>query len=67
MAQLLHSTQKKASRQSDAAEKRSTVMVAVMIGAFLVAWIPYSLLLLVETFIGENDGNSSVSHQFWPL
>jgi hypothetical protein len=60
MAQLLHSpAQKKASRQSDAAEKRSTVMVAVMIAALLIAWTPYSILALIETFTGGNDGNSS--------
>lgn len=36
--------------QSDAAERRVTIMVACMIGAFLVAWTPYSVLALVETF-----------------
>jgi c-opsin len=51
------SQQKETSRQSDAAEKRSTFMVAVMIGAFLVAWTPYSILALIETFGNRNDDN----------
>ncbi|XP_046451533.1 opsin-3-like [Daphnia pulex] len=37
---------------SDAAEKRVTVMVACMVGAFMAAWTPYSILALFETFIG---------------
>ncbi|XP_046649276.1 rhodopsin, deep-sea form-like [Daphnia pulicaria] len=45
---------KKRSRNSDAAEKRVTVMVACMVGAFLAAWTPYSILALFETFIGTN-------------
>jgi c-opsin len=40
---------------SDAAEKRVTVMVACMVGAFLAAWTPYSILALFETFIGVAD------------
>ncbi|EFX87345.1 pteropsin1 [Daphnia pulex] len=48
-------------RKSEAAEKRSTVMVAVMIGAFLIAWTPYSILALTETFNGKHYGNSSIS------
>jgi c-opsin len=51
--------QKQLSFQSEAAEKRSTVMVAVMIAALLIAWTPYSILALIETFTGGNDGNSS--------
>jgi c-opsin len=53
--------QKQLSFQSEAAEKRSTVMVAVMIGAFLIAWTPYSILALTETFNGKNYGDSSIS------
>lgn len=52
--------QKEKSRRSDAAERRSTVMVAVMIGAFMVAWTPYSILALVEVFSGRrNDSLTS--------
>ncbi|XP_045028383.1 rhodopsin [Daphnia magna] len=52
--------QKEKNRRSDAAEKRSTVMVAVMIGAFMVAWTPYSILALVEVFSGRrNDSVTS--------
>ena len=47
--------QSKRSRNSDAAEKRVTVMVACMVGAFLAAWTPYSILALFETFIGVAD------------
>ena len=32
-------------------------MVAVMIGAFLTAWTPYSIMALIETFIGDNVTN----------
>jgi c-opsin len=53
--------QKQLSFQSEAAEKRSTVMVAVMIAAFLIAWTPYSILALTETFNSKNYGNSSIS------
>lgn len=54
--------QKQLSFQSEAAEKRSTVMVAVMIGAFLIAWTPYSILALTETFRnGKHYGSSSIS------
>ncbi|XP_046451537.1 G-protein coupled receptor 161-like [Daphnia pulex] len=42
----------KRSSNSDAAEKRVTVMVACMVGAFMAAWTPYSILALFETFIG---------------
>jgi c-opsin len=52
---------KQLSFQSDAAEKRSTMMVAVMIGAFLIAWTPYSILALVETFSDNNVTSSVVS------
>jgi c-opsin len=45
----------KRSSNSDAAEKRVTVMVACMVGAFLAAWTPYSILALFETFIGVAD------------
>jgi c-opsin len=47
--------------KSDAAEKRSTIMVAVMIGAFLIAWTPYSILALVETFSDNNVTSLVVS------
>ncbi len=50
---------KQLSFQSDAAEKRSTMMVAVMIGAFLIAWTPYSILALVETFSDHNNNVTS--------
>jgi c-opsin len=45
----------KRSSNSDAAEKRVTVMVACMVGAFMAAWTPYSILALFETFIGVAD------------
>ena len=45
--------------QSEAAERRVTVMVACMIGAFLAAWTPYSIMALFETFIGVG-GHSSI-------
>ncbi|XP_057376040.1 rhodopsin-like [Daphnia carinata] len=60
------------SSNSNAAEKRVTVMVACMIGAFMTAWTPYSILALFETFIGgpsnsynnvssfQDDGNENV-------
>jgi Flp pilus assembly protein TadB len=43
---------KRSISNSDAAEKRVTVMVACMVGAFMAAWTPYSILALFETFIG---------------
>jgi len=46
--------QKQLSFQSEAAEKRSTVMVAVMIGAFIITWTPYSILALIEFFSDEH-------------
>ena len=48
-------------RQVDAAEKRVTVMVACMVGAFLAAWTPYSILALFETFIGDAAADHSGS------
>ncbi len=42
-------------RRRDAAEKRSTVMVAVMIGAFMITWTPYSILALIEFFSDEHS------------
>jgi c-opsin len=36
-------------------------MVAVMIGAFLIAWTPYSILALVETFSDNNVTSLVVS------
>uniref|UniRef100_A0A0N8CBL7 Gpcr rhodopsin family n=1 Tax=Daphnia magna TaxID=35525 RepID=A0A0N8CBL7_9CRUS len=60
--QTLHKTERK-KQTSDAAEKRVTVMVACMVGAFLTAWTPYSILALFETFTGEmglpSNGNFS--------
>jgi c-opsin len=52
-----HPTAKKMEQKkgNDAAEKRVTVMVACMVGAFLAAWTPYSILALFETFIGVAD------------
>jgi hypothetical protein len=46
---------KRSISNSDAAEKRVTVMVACMVGAFMTAWTPYSILALFETFIGVAD------------
>ena len=43
----------KPKKQNDAAEKRVTVMVACMVGAFMAAWTPYSILAIFETFIGN--------------
>ena len=54
---LVKSTQK--NRRSDAAEKRSTIMVAVMIGAFVVTWLPYSILALIEFFKEKDDQTTS--------
>lgn len=48
--------------QSDAAERRVTVMVACMIGAFLVAWTPYSVLALVETFANRPVSETPATH-----
>ena len=59
---LVKSTQK--NRRSDAAEKRSTVMVAVMIGAFVVTWLPYSVLALIE-FFNEKDDQTIPSSVWW--
>ncbi|EFX86931.1 pteropsin4 [Daphnia pulex] len=53
----------KTSNNSDTVEKRVTFMVAVMIGAFLTAWTPYSIMALVETFTGDNVTNDSVSSE----
>jgi c-opsin len=52
-----HPTGKKMEQKkgNDAAEKRVTVMVACMVGAFMAAWTPYSILALFETFIGVAD------------
>ena len=53
---------------SDAAEKRVTVMVACMVGAFMAAWTPYSILALFETFIGNvgqhQQQTSNISSSF---
>lgn len=51
------------SSSSDAVEKRVTLMVAVMIGAFLAAWTPYSITALIETFIGDDNNvtNDSIT------
>ncbi|KAI9554586.1 pteropsin8 [Daphnia sinensis] len=50
------------SSNGDAAEKRVTVMVACMVGAFMTAWTPYSILALFETFIGgPNNSRNNVS------
>lgn len=46
-------------QHNDAAEKRVTVMVACMIAAFMMAWTPYSILALIETFGG---GLSQISN-----
>uniref|UniRef100_A0A0P6DTP4 Gpcr rhodopsin family n=1 Tax=Daphnia magna TaxID=35525 RepID=A0A0P6DTP4_9CRUS len=60
--QTQHKTEHK-KQTSDAAEKRVTIMVACMVGAFLTAWMPYSILALFETFTGEmslpSNGNFS--------
>ena len=49
------SQQTNSTNSSDAVEKRVTLMVAVMIGAFLAAWTPYSITALIETFIGDDN------------
>jgi hypothetical protein len=48
---------------SDAAEKRVTVMVACMVGAFMAAWTPYSILALFETFIGVAGQHQATRHE----
>jgi c-opsin len=60
---LVKLTQK--NRRSDAAEKRSTIMVAVMIGAFVVTWLPYSILALVEFFNDVKDDDSGDPSSVW--
>ena len=47
--------QSQQTNSNDAVEKRVTLMVAVMIGAFLAAWTPYSITALIETFIGDDN------------
>jgi hypothetical protein len=51
------------SSNSDAAEKRVTVMVACMVGAFMAAWTPYSILALFETFIGVAGQHQATRHE----
>jgi c-opsin len=48
-------SQQPRTNSSDAVEKRVTLMVAVMIAAFLAAWTPYSIMALIETFIGDAE------------
>ena len=43
---------------NDSAEKRVTIMVACMIGAFMTAWTPYAIMALVETFTTASDDGS---------
>jgi len=52
---------------SDAAEKRVTVMVACMVGAFMAAWTPYSILALFETFVGDDARSSGVKNTSSPF
>ena len=42
----------------DAAEKKVTLMVVYMIGAYLVAWTPYSIMALIETFYDYSSPRS---------
>ncbi|XP_057376042.1 rhodopsin-like [Daphnia carinata] len=54
---------------NDAAEKRVTVMVACMVGAFMTAWTPYSILALYEAFAGQigipsNSNSTSQGNEF---
>ena len=58
----------KRKKQNDAADKRVTVMVACMVGAFMAAWTPYSILAIFETFIGNagqhQQQTSNISSSF---
>ncbi|XP_057373522.1 uncharacterized protein LOC130694455 [Daphnia carinata] len=56
--QHLNNNQQPLHRRGDAAEKRVTVMVACMIGAFMAAWTPYSILALYETFFSIDGGDN---------
>ena len=56
-------TENKPKKQNDAAEKRVTVMVACMVGAFMAAWTPYSILALFETFIGVAGQHQATRHE----
>ncbi|XP_057380113.1 rhodopsin-like [Daphnia carinata] len=47
---------------SDPVEKKVTVMVAVMIGAFVIAWTPYSILALIETLISDTANIANYSN-----
>ncbi|KAI9554587.1 pteropsin7 [Daphnia sinensis] len=65
----LKKTDQPKKQTSDAAEKRVTVMVACMVGAFMTAWTPYSILALFETFISDvgipsNSNSSSQANEF---
>ncbi|XP_059351252.1 rhodopsin-like isoform X2 [Daphnia carinata] len=66
---LLKKTEQHKKQTSDAAEKRVTVMVACMVGAFMTAWTPYSILALFETFAGQigipsNSNSTSQENEF---
>ena len=64
-----HATNNNNNHHIDAVERRVTFMVACMIGAYLTAWTPYSIMALIETFGGvstkvggddtENDGGAA--------
>lgn len=41
---------------NEKAQKRVNVMVGFMITAFMVAWTPYAIVSLLETFAEENGG-----------
>lgn len=43
-------------------EKKVTVMVAAMIGAFITAWTPYSIMALIETLIGDTANIDNFSN-----
>ncbi|KAI9558094.1 pteropsin4 [Daphnia sinensis] len=55
----LASTGQQNDNGGDPVEKKVTVMVAVMIGAFIIAWTPYSILALIETLISDTANNYS--------
>lgn len=58
----LASTGQQNDNGGDPVEKKVTVMVAVMIGAFIIAWTPYSILALIETLISDTANMTDYSN-----
>lgn len=58
----LASTGQQNDNGGDPVEKKVTVMVAVMIGAFIMAWTPYSILALIETLISDTANMTDYSN-----